>query len=119
MSQPSLPADDQPNAWTLGDRVLRLKLEQRAGKHFYKSCDRISQALLDQCGWRLASEANATTLVVSCPTIEIYWHIVAALPQIGRRLQQFAGDRARLCIRPPLNKGEPLELSVRELPADL
>lgn len=115
MNKPSLPPDDLPSAqMTQMDSLLRQKLEESTGKRFYEACDRITQALLSNCEWYVTTNANGLTLVVVCPTIETYWHIVSNIKQLGNRLERFASiAKVRIC--PPVDKGKPFEIGVDEI----
>jgi hypothetical protein len=55
-------------------------------------------------------------LVIDCPDIVSYWHIVSNLPQFGNRLERLTTN-AKIKVYPPFGKGEPLEISVNEIAA--
>jgi hypothetical protein len=117
MNEPSLPLDDLPLVQTTQlDRITRRQLEQATGKCFYAACDRITQALLLSCEWYVTIDANAPILVIACPDVETYWHVVSDIAQIGRKFEQFASE-AKLRIYPPIGKGRPFEIGLDELSA--
>lgn len=112
-----LSTDDLPEPFTPLDRLLRLKLEEAAGKHFYLACDRATQDLLLQCEWRIVTNADTFTLAIACPNIEIYWHIASVLPQLGHPFAELAGCNAKIRISPPLGQGEAFDIWVKDIPS--
>lgn len=115
--EPFLPSDDlPPTESTQIDKVLRFQLERSTGRYFFEACDRITRALLSSCQWYVTTEANALILVIDCPDIVTYWHIVSNIPQIGSRLEPFASS-AKIRVYPPFGKGTPFEISVNEISA--
>ncbi|AFY30662.1 hypothetical protein [Calothrix sp. PCC 7507] len=114
---PLLPPDDLPPAEvTKLDGMLHLEFEQSTGRCFYQSCDRITQALLAHCQWYLTSNATALMLIIDCPDIVSYWHIVSNIPQLGNRLERFTSN-AKIRVYPPFGKGMPFEIGVNEISA--
>ncbi|MBD2597666.1 hypothetical protein H6G74_25570 [Nostoc spongiaeforme FACHB-130] len=112
-----LPPDDlPPTEVTKEDGMLHLELEQSIGRCFYYSCDRITQALLNNCQWYLTDKNAKIMLVIDCPDIVSYWHIVSNIPQLGNRLERFTTN-AKIRVYPPFGKGGPLEISVNEISA--
>ncbi|MBD2440210.1 hypothetical protein [Nostoc sp. FACHB-110] len=112
-----LPPDDlPPTKVTREDGMLHLELEQAIGRCFYYSCDRITQALLNNCQWYLTDKNTKVLLVIDCPDIVSYWHIVSSIPQLGNRLERFTTN-AKIRVHPPFGKGAPLEISVHEIAA--
>ncbi len=115
MNKPSLPPDDLPPAQTTQlDGILRRQLEVSTGKCFDEACDRITQALLSSCEWYVTTNASELTLVIACPNVETYWHIVSDIAQIGHKLEQFASS-AKIRVYPPMGKGKPFEIGVDEI----
>lgn len=118
MNKAFLPPDDLPAAnQTQADKLLRWELEQSTGKCFYEACDRITQALLSNCQWYLTTNASTLMLVIDCPDIVSYWHIVSNIPQLGNRLERFSSANAKIRVYPPMGKGTPFEISVNEISA--
>ncbi|MEA5621008.1 hypothetical protein VB711_24695 [Cronbergia sp. UHCC 0137] len=114
---PMLPPDDlPPSQVTKEDGMLHLELEQSIGKCFYYACDRITQVLLSNCQWYLTSNGNSLTLIIDCPDIVSYWHIVSNIPQLGNRLERFTTD-GKIRVYPPFGKGMPFEIRVNEISA--
>ncbi|BAY30146.1 hypothetical protein NIES2107_19900 [Nostoc carneum NIES-2107] len=114
---PLLPPDDlPPKEISKMDGMLHLELEQSIGRCFYQACDRITQTLLANCQWYLTSNANNLMLVIDCPDIVSYWHIVSNVPQLGNRLERFTTN-AKIRVYPPFGKGGPFEISVGEISA--
>lgn len=112
-----LPPDDlPPSVVTKEDGMLHLELEQSIGRCFYQACDRITQALLNNCQWYLTRKNAIVMLIVDCPDIVSYWHIVSNIPQLGNRLERFSKN-AKIRVYPPVGKGGPLEISVNEISA--
>ncbi|NDJ23646.1 hypothetical protein GS682_18785 [Nostoc sp. B(2019)] len=112
-----LPPDDLPPIEvTKQDGMMRLELEQSTGRCFYLACDRITQVLLSSCQWYLTTNATTLTLIIDCPDIVSYWHIVSNIPQLGNRLERFSRN-AKIRVYPPFGKGMPFEISVNEISA--
>lgn len=117
MNKPCLPADDLPPVQATNlDKILRRQLEESTGKRFYEACDRITKALLSSCEWYVTTNTNALTLVIACPDLVTYWHIVSDIAQIGNKLEWFSSS-AKIRICPPVGKGTPFEIRVNELSA--
>ncbi|MBR8833134.1 MAG: hypothetical protein DSM106950_03575 [Stigonema ocellatum SAG 48.90 = DSM 106950] len=117
MNKSFLPADDlPPTEATQIDRILHSQLERSTGRCFYEACDRITQALLSSCQWYITTHAEILMLVIDCPDIVTYWHIVSNIPQIGNRLERVASS-AKIRVYPPFGKGTPFEISVNEISA--
>ena len=117
MNKSFLPADDlPPTEVTQLDQILRFQLERSTGRCFYEACDRITQSLLSSCQWYLMTDNSTFKLVIDCPDIVIYWHIVSNITQIGYRLERFASN-AKIRVYPPFGKGMPFEISVEEVSA--
>jgi hypothetical protein len=114
---PLLPPDDLPPAEvTKLDGMLHLEFEQSTGRCFYQACDRITQALLAHCQWYLTTNATTLMLIIDCPDIVSYWHIVSNIPQLGNRLERFTSN-AKIRVYPPFGKGMPFEIGVNEISA--
>ncbi|MDM9580832.1 MULTISPECIES: hypothetical protein [unclassified Nostoc] len=112
-----LPPDDLPPAEvTKQDGMLQMELEQSAGRCFYLACDRITRVLLSNCQWYLTTNASILTLIIDCPDLVSYWHIVSNIPQLGNRLERFASN-GKIRVYPPFGKGTPFEISVNEISA--
>ncbi|MDF5715335.1 MAG: hypothetical protein PUP93_15995 [Rhizonema sp. NSF051] len=117
MSKSFLPADDLPPTETTQlDQILRFQLERSTGRYFYEACDRITQSLLSSCQWYLMTDNSTLKLVIDCPDIVTYWHIVSNITQISYRLERFVSD-AKIRVYPPFGKGIPFEISVEEVSA--
>ncbi|ARV60662.1 hypothetical protein BZZ01_20425 [Nostocales cyanobacterium HT-58-2] len=112
-----LPPDDLPSTEaTQLDRILRSQLEHSTGRCFFEACDQITRALLSSCQWYITTDGGNLMLVIDCPDIVTYWHIVSNIPPIGNRLERFASS-ARIRVYPPFGKGTPFEISVNEISA--
>ena len=112
-----LPPDDLPSSEaTEVDKILRSQLEHSTGRCFFEACDQITRALLSSCQWYVTTDDGALMLVIDCPEIVTYWHIVSNIPRIGNRLKQFASS-AKIRVYPPFGKGTPFEISVNEISA--
>lgn len=112
-----LPPDDLPPVEvTKQDSMLHLELEQSTGRCFYQACDRITQVLLSNCQWYLTNNGTNLMLVIDCPDIVSYWHIVSNIPQLGNRLERFTSN-GKIRVYPPFGKGGPFEISVNEISA--
>ncbi|MER3491786.1 MAG: hypothetical protein C4323_05310 [Mastigocladus sp. ERB_26_2] len=117
MKKPFLPPDDMPpNEVTPQDRMLYLELEHSIGACFFQACDRITQVLLSSCQWYLTTKDGSLKLVIDCPDIVTYWHIVNNIPQLGSKLEKF-NHNANIRVYPPFGKGMPFEISVNEISA--
>lgn len=112
-----LPPDDlPPSEVTKQDGMLHLELERSTGICFFQACDRITQVLLSKCQWYLTKNSTTLTLIIDCPDIVSYWHIVSNIPQLGNRLERFTSD-AKIRVYPPFGKGNPFEIRVNEISA--
>ncbi|MDP5338434.1 MAG: hypothetical protein NWQ28_07630 [Nodularia sp. (in: cyanobacteria)] len=112
-----LPPDDlPPTEVTKQDGMLHLELERSIGRCFFHACDRITQVLLSNCQWYLTKNSTTLTLIIDCPDIVSYWHIVSNIAQLGNRLERFTSN-AKIRVYPPFGKGQPFEISVNEISA--
>ncbi|MFN6562815.1 MAG: hypothetical protein RMY28_023910 [Nostoc sp. ChiSLP01] len=112
-----LPPDDlPPTEVTREDGMLQMELEQATGRCFFLACDRITRVLLSNCQWYLTTNANILTLIIDCPDLVSYWHIVSNIPQLGNRLERFSTN-AKIRVYPPFGKGTPFEIGVNEISA--
>jgi hypothetical protein len=112
-----LPPDDlPPTVVTKQDGMLHLELEESAGRCFYQACDRITQVLLSNCQWYLTTNDITLMLIIDCPDLVSYWHIVSNIPQLGSKLEGF-NSNAKVRVYPPFGKGAPFEISVNEISA--
>ncbi|GAX37624.1 hypothetical protein [Nodularia sp. NIES-3585] len=112
-----LPPDDlPPTEVTKQDGMLHLELERSTGRCFFQACDRITQVLLSNCQWYLTKNSTTLMLIIDCPDIVSYWHIVSNIPQLGNRLERFTSN-AKIRVYPPFGKGTPFEISVNEISA--
>lgn len=117
MKKPFLPPEDMPpTEATQIDRILRWQLERSTGRCFFEACDQITRALLSCCQWYITTDDGILALVIDCPDIVNYWHIVSNIPPIGNRLERFASN-AKIRVYPPPGKGTPIEISVNEISA--
>ncbi|ADI65053.1 hypothetical protein [Trichormus azollae] len=114
---PLLPPDDlPPMEVTKQDGMLQMELEQSIGRYFYYGCDHITQVLLSNCQWYMTKNSSALMLIIDCPDIVSYWHIVSKIPQLGNRLERLTKD-AKIRVYPPFGKGMPFEIGVNEISA--
>lgn len=119
-----LPPDDlPPKQVTKEDGMLHLALEQSIGRCFYYGCDalgersyRITQVLLSNCQWYITKSSTDLMLIIDCPDLVSYWHIVSNIPQLGNRLERFSKN-AKIRVYPPFGKGSPFEIAVHEISA--
>jgi hypothetical protein len=112
-----LPPDDLPSPKvSREDGMLFLELEQSVGRCFYRDCDRITQVLLTNCQWYMTTKSGRLMLIVDCPDIVSYWHIVSNIPQLGNRLARWTTN-AKIRVYPPFGKGAPFEIDVNEISA--
>lgn len=117
MNKAFLPPDDLPPVQlTPHDKFMRVEFERGIGRCFYQACDQITQALLSNCQWYVTLNANLVTLIIDCPDIVAYWHIVSNIPQLGNHLQRISPE-AKIRVYPPTGKGMPFEISVNEISA--
>jgi len=115
--RPFLPPDDlPPQQVTKEDGMLHLALEQSIGRCFYFACDRITQILLSNCQWYITQNSTNLMLIIDCPDLVSYWHIVSNIPQLGNRLERFSKN-AKIRVYPPFGKGSPFEIGVHEISA--
>lgn len=112
-----LPPDDlPPQQVTKEDGMLHIALEQSIGRSFYFACDRITQILLSNCHWYITQNSTNLMLIIDCPDLVSYWHIVSNIPQLGNRLERFSKN-AKIRVYPPFGKGSPFEIGVNEISA--
>lgn len=115
MFEPSLPPDDLPPTEALqSDRTLHHQLEEAVNKHFYETCDGVTQALLVNCQWSITITAAALTLVIHCPDIATNWRVLNNVVSIGSVLEVFS-PTAHIRVYPPPDSGIPLEVRVDEI----
>jgi hypothetical protein len=112
-----LPPDDLPPVEvTKQDGMLHLELERSTGRCFYQACDRITRTLLSNCQWYLTTNGPTLILVIDCPDIVSYWHIVSNIAPLGNKLERFTSN-AKIRVYPPMGKGMPFEIGVNEISA--
>ncbi len=117
MNKSFLHADDlPPTEVTKRDKMLLLELERTTGRCFYEACDRITQALLSNCFWYLTIDSECLTLVIHCPDIVTYWHIVSNIIELGMKLEPLASS-ARIRVNSPSFKSTSFEIGVDEVSA--
>lgn len=117
MNKHSLSPDDlPPSQLTYLDEMLLKNLDEVIGKHFYGTCGRIIQVLLSNCQWCIKTNSSGFILIIVCPDREMYWHIINAIPDVAKKLNQFS-QMAIIRLFPPIDKGNPWEISVREISA--
>lgn len=115
MSLPFLPVDDQPpDEFGQVDQLLQRQLEDSVTKHFYESCDGVTQGLLLRCQWRIASIVDALTLEILCPDMMTNWRVLNNVVLLGNTLKQFVPS-AKVRICPPVDMGTPFEVRVDEV----
>lgn len=90
--------------------------KQDPAHHFYKSCDHDTQGLLWNCTWGFITTADFLTLLIKCPSTEVYWHILTSLSILADRIVPFS-YQARIRVYPPVGEGSPLEVGVEEVTA--
>jgi hypothetical protein len=114
MNQPYLSPDDQPSSLTIQmSGILLRQLEETTKQSFYKSCDRTTRILLAHCHWYFKTNTGVLMLVMICPDIEIYRHIIKVTPQFIDKLKLFA-NKYIISVSPPVEKGIPFIISVDE-----
>lgn len=112
---PSLPPDDLPSTQTnQSDAFLRRQLEDSVTRHFYESCDGVTQSLLMTCDWGLTTSSTALTLVINCPDMPTNWRVLNNIVPIANRLEKFA-PTAKIRVCPPAELGSPYEIRVDEI----
>jgi len=115
MSVPFLPVDDlPPNELGQEDKFLQRQLEDSLTKHFYESCDGVTQGLLLRCEWRIAALVDALTLEILCPDMMTNWRVLNNVVVLGNTLKQFVPS-AKIRICPPVDMGTPFEVRVSEV----
>jgi hypothetical protein len=115
MNHPPLPSDDLPSFDASSiDNALRRQLEESIGKHFYQSCDGVTQGLLTSCEWYFTITTSALTLVIVCPDLATNWRVLHNIVPIGKQLERFA-DTAKIRVCPPVGSGTPFEIRVNEI----
>ncbi len=115
MTKSLLPPDDLPPLETMqADKVLNRQLEDSLSKHFYETCDGVTQALLLSCEWYLTLKSGELNLVIDCPTMSLNWRVLNNMVLIGNALEHFA-QSAKIRICPPEGMGLPFELRVDEI----
>lgn len=82
--------------------------------HFYESCDHDTQGLLWNCTWGFITTSDFLTLLIKCPSTDVYWHILASLSVLADRVASFS-YQARIRVYPPVGQGTPLEVGVEEI----
>lgn len=112
---PSLSADDRPPA-ELGqvDKSLQQQLEESVARHFYESCDGVTQSLLLRCEWHITPMVDALTLEIFCPDMMTNWRVLNNVVTLGNALKQFVPS-AKVRICPPTDAGMPFEVRVDEV----
>jgi hypothetical protein len=110
------PDDMPPEKVSQFDRMMHVELERSIARCVYEECDQITQALLSNCQWYVTYQASTLKLIVDCPDVVSYWHIVSNIPQIGSRIERFSKD-AKIRVYPPTGKGMPFEISISEISA--
>ena len=108
--------DLYPNSLTTFSSPAHLSFDQDPTLHFYKSCDHDTQGLLWNCTWGFITTANFLTLLIKCPSTEVYWHILTSLSLLADRMVPFS-YQARIRVDPPFGEGSPLEVGVKEITA--
>ncbi len=117
MKDSLLPPDDlPPSTATPLDRLLRLRLQETAGRRFFEGCDRITQTILSRCRWAITANPDIPTLSITCADTETYWYIISNLEEIATSLRTIA-DLARIQIYPPIDGCTPMQLDMDELPS--
>jgi len=115
MSLPCLPVDDLPPAeFGQLDQFLQQQLQESLTKHFYESCDGVTQGLLLACEWQVVFRVDALTLEISCPDMMTNWRALNNIVPLGTTLKQFVPS-AKVRICPPPDAGAPFEVRVAEV----
>lgn len=110
------PDDKPPENVSQLDKMMQVELERSIARCVYEECDRITQSLLSNCQWYVTNQASVLKLIIDCPDVVSYWHIVSNIPQIGSRLERFSKN-AKIRVYPPTGKGMPFEISISEITA--
>lgn len=115
MSLSSLPPADRPdpNDEDL-DRLLRRQLEASLSKHFYESCNGVTQGLLTSGEWSLTNTGASLMLGLHCPDQSTHWRVLNNISHFGSQLAVFSKN-ARIHIAPPPGMGDPQVLQVCEI----
>ena len=117
MSLSFLPADDLPPAEVEPmDKILQRQLEESLTKHFYESCNGVTQGLLLRCEWCITTMVDALTLEILCPDMMTNWRVLNNVVPLGNTLKQFVPS-AKVRICPPPDMGLPFEVKVDEVSA--
>lgn len=88
MNSPMLPPDDRASALTPFDSLLLSELEAALNRRFYEGCDRVTQIILAQCQWSIATNQDLPILTIACPDAALYWDIVNSIENISKYLSQ-------------------------------
>jgi len=115
MFTPFLSPEDRPPV-ELGqvDKVLQQQLEEAVTKHFYETCDGVTQGLLLRCEWQIKAGDDVLTLMIQCPDMMTNWRVLNNVVLLGSTLQQFVPS-AKIRICPPIEMGTPFEIRVDEI----
>lgn len=105
---PQIPVDDS----------LQRKLDQTISKHFYNSCDHLTQKLLSNCGWYVTTCGIGLTLVIICANRRQNWEVLKHLSSFTKYLKEFAPN-TRIRIYPPPGDGTPLEMGFQLVSSSL
>jgi hypothetical protein len=108
------PDDLPPSRLSETDKIILSDLEVVVGSYFYTNCGRIIRALLSNCQWQIRINSSDLILIIVCSEVETYWHILTAIPDIGKKLKSFS-PRAIIRLCPPIDKGTPWDIGVNEI----
>jgi hypothetical protein len=115
MTQANLLCNDlYPASLAKFDSLTHSSLDKGSTHHFYNSCDHDTQGMLWNCTWGFITSSNFLTLLIKCPSTEVYWHILTSLSVLADRIAPFS-HQARIRVYPPMGQGTPLEIGVAEI----
>ncbi|MBF2028073.1 MAG: hypothetical protein IGS48_15120 [Oscillatoriales cyanobacterium C42_A2020_001] len=108
------PEDRSPAELGQVDKFLQQQLEDAVTRHFYESCDGVTQGLLLRCDWQITAGVDVLMLVIQCTDMMTNWRVLNNVTLLGKALQQFVPS-AKICICPPPEMGTPFEIRVDEI----
>ncbi|HLP90499.1 MAG TPA: hypothetical protein VK184_18185 [Nostocaceae cyanobacterium] len=109
------PDDLPPSRLTHADKMLLENLEVVVSSYFHANCGGIIRALLSHCQWHIQINSSDLILIIVCPEVETYLHIINAVPDIAKKLKGFS-PRAIIRLCPPIDHGAPWDIGINEIP---